>query len=390
MTSLNLTDRVAAKSLVRQAALDTTRIAGLTHTFYRYPARFSPGFAQTCIEAYSKTGDLVLDPYMGGGTTIVEAMAAGRRSIGSDINELAAFIAQVKVTRLTEHEERELSIWSESIVPAQRTTTAVAIEPDVLKNMAMPQARWLKKTIGILLSSVEFELTTPRARDFARCVILNTGQWALNGRRSVVSSSAFRERVTSTATAMLASLRSFESKLASSEHKIHKPLIRVNDAELIGLDKKIAQAGLANLVVTSPPYPGIHMLYHRWQVDGRKETDAPYWIANRKDGAGASHYNFADRKRPAEIDYYVKAAKTFTATQKLMSRGALLVQMVAFSEPKRQLPLYLAMMECAGFREIRDAFERRIWRDVPSRSWHANSKGQTSSSREVVLLHEAV
>ena len=32
------------------------------------------------------------------------------------------------------------------------------------------------------------------------------------------------------------------------------------------------------LVLTSPPYPGVHVLYHRWQVQGRRETPAPFWI----------------------------------------------------------------------------------------------------------------
>ena len=46
---------------IRAAALDRTPINGLTHRFYRYPARFSPAFAAACIEAYSKPGDVVLD-----------------------------------------------------------------------------------------------------------------------------------------------------------------------------------------------------------------------------------------------------------------------------------------------------------------------------------------
>jgi hypothetical protein len=40
----------------------------------------------------------------------------------------------------------------------------------------------------------------------------------------------------------------------------------------------------AKLIVTSPPYPGVHVLYHRWHVDGRRETPAPYWIAGCNDG----------------------------------------------------------------------------------------------------------
>ena len=87
----------AGVAQVRRAALDQEPISGLTHQFYRYPARFSPGFVRAAIEAFSLPGDVVLDPYMGGGTTIVEAYVAGRRSIGNDLNSLAVFVAAAKL-----------------------------------------------------------------------------------------------------------------------------------------------------------------------------------------------------------------------------------------------------------------------------------------------------
>jgi DNA modification methylase len=49
---------------------------------------------------FSKPGDLVLDPYMGGGTAVVEGVAAGRHMVGNDLNSLGAFIARVKITAL--------------------------------------------------------------------------------------------------------------------------------------------------------------------------------------------------------------------------------------------------------------------------------------------------
>src|SRR5688572_5448436 len=58
---------------------DPKRVSCLTHTFYRYPARFSPIFARAAIEAFTSPGDLVLDPFMGGGTTLVEASSIGRQ-----------------------------------------------------------------------------------------------------------------------------------------------------------------------------------------------------------------------------------------------------------------------------------------------------------------------
>ena len=49
------------------AARDQSPISGLTHNFYRYPARFSAEFVRAAIQCFSRPGNLVLDPYMGGG-----------------------------------------------------------------------------------------------------------------------------------------------------------------------------------------------------------------------------------------------------------------------------------------------------------------------------------
>src|SRR2546430_1364438 len=89
---------------LRVAALDRRPVAGLTHNFYRYPARFSPEFASAAIALFSKPGQLVLDPYMGGGTTIVEALTSGRKAVGSDLNELSDFVVRAKTTPLTKAE----------------------------------------------------------------------------------------------------------------------------------------------------------------------------------------------------------------------------------------------------------------------------------------------
>ena len=71
----------------------TAPVAGHTHNFYRYPARFSPQFARAAIETFSKPGDTIFDPFTGGGTTAVESLLAGRRFVGCDVNSLARFVA---------------------------------------------------------------------------------------------------------------------------------------------------------------------------------------------------------------------------------------------------------------------------------------------------------
>jgi len=67
-----------------------------THGFYHYPARFSPEIARAVIETFSAPNDWILDPFMGGGTTVVEGLALGRRMIGIDINALGHFVAIVR------------------------------------------------------------------------------------------------------------------------------------------------------------------------------------------------------------------------------------------------------------------------------------------------------
>ena len=62
---------------VISAARDTAPAAGLTHNFYRYPARFSPAFAKAVISALSQPGDWVMHSFAGGGTTLVEALYSG-------------------------------------------------------------------------------------------------------------------------------------------------------------------------------------------------------------------------------------------------------------------------------------------------------------------------
>src|SRR5207249_2931986 len=67
-------------------------------------------------------------------------------------------------------------------------------------------------------------------------------------------------------------------------------------AEALRPDGRLARfRSKVQLVLTSPPYPNVHVLYHRWQVEGRRETSAPYWIAGQSDGATLSYYIMGSR-----------------------------------------------------------------------------------------------
>lgn len=77
-----------------------------THLIHTYPAKLLPHIPYIFLNnnLFSKEGDVVLDPFCGSGTVLLEAMLAGRNSIGVDANPLARLISKVKTSRYdTEH-----------------------------------------------------------------------------------------------------------------------------------------------------------------------------------------------------------------------------------------------------------------------------------------------
>lgn len=71
-----------------------------THCYHIYPAMMIPQVARSLMEEYKPEGrfELLLDPYMGSGTSLVEASILGVNSIGTDLNPLARLMAKVKTT----------------------------------------------------------------------------------------------------------------------------------------------------------------------------------------------------------------------------------------------------------------------------------------------------
>lgn len=63
-----------------------------------YPTQKPEALLRRWIEACSNEGDLILDPYMGSGTTLVAAAALGRRALGIDAGNEAHEITRQRLT----------------------------------------------------------------------------------------------------------------------------------------------------------------------------------------------------------------------------------------------------------------------------------------------------
>lgn len=62
-----------------------------------YPGNWSPFVPKNIILRYSKEDDLILDQFLGSGTTLIEAKLLNRRGIGCDINQIALELAKSRI-----------------------------------------------------------------------------------------------------------------------------------------------------------------------------------------------------------------------------------------------------------------------------------------------------
>lgn len=396
-------DRPPSMELGRQAVLhllesaaDTSPVNGLTHNHYKYPARFSPLFVRAVIQAFSEPGDLVLDSFVGGGTTIVEALASGRDVVGVDISSLAVFVSEAKALRLSSAEIAAFENWLvsvSSVINIHAPAAAVSSWENAgyFRNIDSRPFWRLRKAIGQVLVSVA-DLPA-QVETLARCAVLRASHWAFDARKHPPRLHEFKRNLIASATAMIDDARSFGAAYAAAAIQIGRDpqmICLERSAAGIEFDERLAGLRAPRLVLTSPPYPGVHVLYHRWQVDGRKETPAPFWIANRLDGSGESYYTLGHRKNPGLKTYFDNLEATLASTAALADDDTVFVQVVAFASPDWQLPRYLEAARAAGLSERilphLDTPDGRLWRRVPGRRWYADQRGAIAAAHEVVLF----
>jgi hypothetical protein len=385
-----------------EAVYDKSPVTGSTNEFYRYPARFSPRFAQAAIRLFTKPGEMVYDPFMGGGTTLVEALRLGRTCAGTDLNSLAVFVSKTKTTLFTDKDISGIRAWVER-AQSELKLSRIPVRPadwisqGYQKNISGRTTWPIRKSLEIALGGLDL-LHNNKQRNFVRCLLLKTAQWAVDCREYHPSAREFRRQLIVHAEEMIEGSLELRKELELPKGGCFNrnnaaPACLHLSAQDIAKPPNYLFPPAPRLILTSPPYPGVHVLYHRWQVNGRKETPAPYWIANCLDGNGAAFYTFGDRKQKRLEGYFDRMRECYKALSKVADKKTWLVQLVAFSAPQWQLPLFLEILQACGFNEVLlhdvpHAIDGRCWRTVPHRKFYADRKGSTPSSKEVLLIHK--
>lgn len=124
--------------------VDTTKHV---HRLHPYKGKFIPQLVQYFIDdhtdnfkkkAYFKNGDIILDPFSGSGTTLVQAHEMGMHSIGIDVSQFNCMITEAKLLNydLTKL-EAEIKKIKQTITNYETGNKITAFENDLLAQMAI-------------------------------------------------------------------------------------------------------------------------------------------------------------------------------------------------------------------------------------------------------------
>ncbi len=107
----------------------TRDVNSYTHGFHKYPAKFIPQIPRWAINSYVSQGknQVILDPFVGSGTTLVEGLLYGCHVVGIDIDPLSILISKVKTTRLN---EKKLLLISDWLIKKIHSTKTGSFMPD--------------------------------------------------------------------------------------------------------------------------------------------------------------------------------------------------------------------------------------------------------------------
>lgn len=75
-----------------------------SHSYFKYPCKFIPEIPRWFLKKYINKNDIILDPFSGSGTTVLESSIRGIKSVGIEISKLSQLLAKVKTYKLNQEE----------------------------------------------------------------------------------------------------------------------------------------------------------------------------------------------------------------------------------------------------------------------------------------------
>ncbi len=242
-----------------------------------YRACFKPQLPEYFIDKFTEPGDLVADPFLGRGTTPLQAHIMGRRAAGSDINPLSVMLVRPRLNPppLSEVEKRLDRIIAEAEIPSEDEELLSFYHPRILSVLVNLKNYFVQRSEQSNLDNID---------DWIRMICLNRLSGHSPGffsvrtmppNQAVSIESQKRINAKNNQTPIRKDVKAIVLKKSKSllrsgipPHSPDAPIIQCADAtNLSYLD-----ADSVDLVVTSPPFLNI--------VDYRSDNWLRCWFAN--------------------------------------------------------------------------------------------------------------
>ena len=345
-----------------------------THGLHRFAAKYVPQVPAWALDTFGGRRAVVLDPFMGSGTTLVEGVLRGATTIGVDIDPLARFIARAKVTPV-DHERiadlgRELERrWR---APAAETGRRLPMPDvsDVAHWFGDAQWGWLQ---SLRESILDLDCTDDE-RTFLLVVFSSTLRWVSNAddqSQKTYVSGTYRKTPPAVGDVFWRFFRRAVDGLADLNRKRHSEAVTVIPDGVDATQLHLAP-GSVDLAVTSPPYldsvdyPYNMMLEYFWLGPVLGVPDRKAFNALRRRPIGAK--NPAERmalppalagavpldampptRRAAATTYFALMERHFTEMARVLAPGARYVFVVGNSQTAGGLvPLHDALVRLAA------------------------------------------
>jgi len=301
-----------------------------THSFHPYPAKYIPQIPSILIKELSKEGDIIYDPFLGSGTTCVEANVLGRNAIGNDVNELAVLMSKVKTTPIDRQRLKKLDSLINKIYlridDLYFNNNSHQIEkPDIL-NLYL----WFKGFVINELVIIKYEilkLDDADLKDFCfmalSAILVNVSNQDSDTRYVRVAKNIKPKDTFDRFVKQLIKMR----KIMNNNYdnlKNCKTIVKVADTRFDG----IFDENSADLSVTSPPYPNAYdyHLYHKYRMFWL-DMD-PHYLRKREIGA---HADYSKKNGLTEFDFENDMEKCFYTVSKILNKGKYFILVIGNS-----------------------------------------------------------
>lgn len=226
------------------------RVERVTHGFHTYPAGLHPDAARDLIGLLPEGP--ILDPFCGGGTTLVEAMLAGRDGLGRDLSPVARLVATARTTWTDETTRQAMRSAARKLTAAAREQ-GLQPPPAILDTVRDWYDPHVIGEIEVLRRGTEAadEAIRPLLRAVLSSILIKASH-----RRSDTSARRVAQERPPGTTAVLfhKKARELGRRLEALEQAVGEARARIEAGDA----REVPPGGPFAGVVTSPPYPGTY------------------------------------------------------------------------------------------------------------------------------------